>query len=107
MVTKFYLLLLLIGLQVVHIWASLTMFFAILTNSKRAWRVAVSYDQLGNVLIGGHEDETISSRAQRALVKGKRWGCLLCWFLDQLQDKHCERSLQIELDTVKSRYQNE
>ncbi len=107
MVNKLLLLLLLLALQVVHIWASITMLFAIFTSSKRAWRIAVSYDQLGNVLIGGHEDETISSRAQRARLQGKRWGCVLCRVLNHIWPRHCEKSLEIEVALTKSRYQNE
>lgn len=37
----------------------------IVTRSPRAWRLAVSFDQLGNVVAGGDEDETISARCWR------------------------------------------
>ena len=40
-------------------------------------RVAVAIDQLLNALFGGDEDETISSRAEKARRKGRRWGCVL------------------------------
>jgi hypothetical protein len=106
MVNKILLLLLLLALQVVHVWASITMLFAIITDSKRAWRIAVSYDQLGNVLIGGHEDETISSRAQRARLLGKRWGCVLCKLLNHIWPNHCEKSLEVEKALTNSRYKN-
>ena len=34
-------------------------------TGRKAWRVAVSFDQLGNTAIGGDEDETFSSRCWR------------------------------------------
>lgn len=67
---------------------------AILGNSSRAWRLAVSYDQLANTVLGGSEDETISSRAGKAARKGKRWGCVLCKVLDWFQPNHCELSIE-------------
>ena len=57
-------------------------------------RVAVAIDQLFNALFGGDEDETISSRAAKARMKGKRWGCLLCRFLDWLAPNHCANSIE-------------
>ena len=57
-------------------------------------RVAVALDQLGNALLGGDEDETISSRAAKARLKGKRWGCVLCRFLDWLDPNHCTNSIE-------------
>ena len=56
--------------------------------------VAVAIDQLFNALLNGDEDETISSRAAKARMKGKRWGCALCWFLDWLDTNHCANSLE-------------
>lgn len=70
------------------------MLCAVLGNSVRAWRLAVSFDQLANTAFGGHEDETISSRAGKAARKGKRWGCLLCRFLDWFEPNHCELSIE-------------
>ena len=80
--------------QVVHAVASISMLLAILSGSDRAWRLAVSYDQLANTAFGGDEDETISSRAAKARMKGKRWGCALCRFLDWLDTNHCANSLE-------------
>ena len=57
-------------------------------------RVAVAIDQLFNALLGGDEDETISSRAEKARRKGKRWGCVLCRFLDWLDPNHCTNSIE-------------
>ena len=57
-------------------------------------RVAVAIDQLLNALLNGDEDETISSRAAKARLKGKRWGCALCRFLDWLDPNHCTNSIE-------------
>ena len=58
------------------------------------YRVAVAIDQLFNTLLNGDEDETISSRAAKARLKGKRWGCILCRFLDWLDPNHCTNSIE-------------
>lgn len=81
--------------QLAHVVASAWMLFAALVspNGRRAWTLAVAYDQLANAF-GGHEDETISSRAGRARRQGKRWACLLCRLLDALDPGHCERSIE-------------
>jgi len=70
------------------------MLLAILSGSKRAWTLAVSYDQLANAAFGGHEDETISSRAGKAQRDGRRWGCVLCRLLDRLDAGHCDKSIE-------------
>ena len=74
--------------------ASLWMLMAIITGSRRAWTLAVSYDQLANAAFGGHEDETISSRAGKAARRGKRWACVLCRLLDRLDPGHCEKAIE-------------
>lgn len=61
-----------------------------------ALNVLISIDQLGNALLRGDPDETISSRAAKAEVRGKRWGCLLCKFLDKLDPDHCKKSLELD-----------
>ena len=70
------------------------MFGAALGGSDRAHRLAVSFDQLANTAFGGHEDETISSRAAKASRKGRRWGCVLCKLLDWFDPDHCERNIE-------------
>lgn len=66
--------------------------WAVFTSPKRAIKIAFGFDQLGNVALNGSEDETISSRAGRARENGKRWGCVLCKFLDWLDPDHCNKS---------------
>lgn len=70
------------------------MFCAVLANSARGHRLAVSFDQLANTTFGGHEDETISSRAGKARLKGKRWGCVLCKWLDWFDPDHCASNIE-------------
>lgn len=56
----------------------------------------ISLDQLGNTILGGLPDETISSRAAKAKLQGKRWGCVLCKLLDKLDKNHCEKSIEMD-----------
>lgn len=61
-----------------------------------ALRVLVALDQLGNAILNGDEDETISSRAAKAARLAKPWGISLCWFLDLLDPGHCERVIECD-----------
>lgn len=58
------------------------------------WRIAKGLDQFANVILMGAEDETISSRAHKARLKGKAWGCILCALLDKLDRDHCAKSVE-------------
>lgn len=78
--------------QFAHIVASLWMLVAIISNSPRAWRIAIAYDRVGNAATGGKDTETISSRANRGRAEGQRNWCLLCRLLDRLDPDHCHRS---------------
>lgn len=68
-------------------------------------RVLLAIDQLGNAILGGSEDETISSRVGRAAREGKRWGQWAQTLIDRLFELagdppgHCARS--IEWDEVR------
>lgn len=63
-------------------------------------RVLLAIDQLGNAILGGSEDETISSRVGRAARGGKTWGLFARAFIDRLfilcgdPPNHCERSIE-------------
>lgn len=72
------------------------MFCAVLANSARGHRLAVSFDQLANTAFGGDEDETISSRAGKARLKGRRWGCVLCRVLDWFDPDHCANNIELD-----------
>ena len=77
--------------------ANLIALFAVICGSDRAWPVTVANDQaLNAALVGrpGSEDETISSRAGKAAIKGRRWGCILCRILDWFDPGHCARNIE-------------
>jgi len=51
---------------IVALWALIALpLSAIFGTGRRAWRLAVAYDQLGNTCAGGDEDESFSSRCWR------------------------------------------
>lgn len=50
----------------------------------------IMVDETGNTITGGDPGETISSRAYKAMQNGKRWGCVLCKFLNWIQKDHCK-----------------
>ena len=52
------------------------------------------FDCLCNSLAGGDPRETISSRAGKAMLARRRWGCLLCSFLNLFQQDHCLKSIE-------------
>ena len=80
--------------QIAAVIASLWMLAAALTGSRRAWTIAVAHDQLANAAFGGHEDETLSSRAGKAAREGKRWACIFCRLLHRLDPNHCEKAIE-------------
>ena len=66
--------------------------WAVMTAPSRALKIAIGFDQLANVALNGSEDETISSRADRAKSENKKWGCILCKILDKIDANHCGKS---------------
>ncbi len=75
-------------------------------------RILVSLDQLLNTLLGGYEDETLSSRIFRAYSRNSRLGIVLMnivdtmFFFDTLETAsgrvagHCEKSYMYELQRM-------
>lgn len=63
-------------------------------NKDRAWEILQGYDRAANAVFNGNSHEYISTRAQRAKMKNKWWGCYLCRFLDYLDKDHCAKSLE-------------
>jgi hypothetical protein len=57
-------------------------------------RLFVAVDQLANVLLGGHEDETISSRIGKDARRGRKMACVLCRIFDWLDPHHCEKAIE-------------
>lgn len=61
---------------------------------KYFWNVLISIDQLGNTIIGGDPDETISSRSAKGVQEGV-WGwTVLCKILHILDKGHCDKSIE-------------
>lgn len=58
-------------------------------------RVSIALDQLVQAgANSGMPGMTISARAGKAKRRGKRWGCVMCRFLDLFERGHCEAALQ-------------
>jgi hypothetical protein len=70
------------------------MLWAIFTNRDSAWKLAMAYDLLGNVVTNGRLGETISARAGRAQREGRPWACVLCRLLDYIERDHCAKAFQ-------------
>jgi len=64
------------------------------------WNVLIGFDQTVNALFGGNPDETISSRAAKAAIAGKRRGIIAEAWIDLLfavvagQRNHCASSIE-------------
>jgi hypothetical protein len=56
--------------------------------------ILLAIDRVGNALIGGYPDETISSHAGKLLGK-KAWANRLCRFLSLFDKRHCEDSINM------------
>jgi hypothetical protein len=57
-------------------------------------RLFVAADQLLNVIFGGDEDETISSRIAKDKRRGRKFACVLCKILDWIDPHHCEKAIE-------------
>ena len=66
--------------------------YCAILSPQRAKGIAIAIDRAANGAFNGSHNETISSRANRARVHGRRWGCVLCKFLDWFKKGHCEDS---------------
>jgi len=58
-----------------------------------ARNVLLALDQLLNALLMGDPDETLSRRAGRAREDRLGWGCRLCAWLDSIDARHCQKTL--------------
>lgn len=90
-VKRYPLILIWLVLWLVAPLALLRMVWAIITNPERAWMIALSFDDLGNVATNGQLGQSISSRA--AHDRPQKWACLLCKLLDKLDPGHCDRAM--------------
>jgi len=62
----------------------------------KGMRIAVEIDEAVNVAANGRSDETVSLRAAKAQVAGRRWGCVLCRLMDVVAPGHCADQLKGE-----------
>ena len=63
------------------------------------WRVLIGLDQLGNALLGGRPDHTISGRVGYASKIGKWWGRPAEIFIDTLfwfDPDHCQKAIEYD-----------
>jgi hypothetical protein len=57
--------------------------------------VGHALDKFLNAATGGAHYETVSERAARAELKGKKWGCYLCrWLHYTVESRHCQKTLE-------------
>lgn len=57
-------------------------------------QLLIDVDDEVSALLGGSARQTLSMRSALAARAGKRWGCLLCWYLSRfVQPDHCKRTL--------------
>lgn len=62
-----------------------------IVQSPRAGTAARAYDQLGNAVLGGDPQRTVTERAGKAMKEGRRWACVLCKLLDRIDPDHCTK----------------
>lgn len=90
---RVWLLLIFVIAQLASILAPFRFLYALSINDiSRAYELLKAYDRLGNAVLNGDSNETISSRANRARKENTKWGCLLCRLLDKIQTNHCQNS---------------
>ena len=69
---------------------------------KWAFNFWLSVDQFGNTITFGDPDETISSRMGKWITEDDvgegrvMWGNALCYFLDMVDEDHCQNSIDPE-----------
>lgn len=61
-------------------------------------KVLIGFDQFCNTLMNGYPDETLSARAWRDSVKGKRLACNIINKIFFWQENHCYRAYVSELE---------
>lgn len=97
---------LLVVCLIVAVVAALWMAVAVTTSAPRGWRLAISFDQLGNAMAGGDEDEVFSSRCWRYRDHlPYRWlQPAIDWVFARFGDQdHCRRSFNAELTRLLNR----
>jgi hypothetical protein len=93
MLKKLVLLLCVLLMPRLGLLVALRLLWATLTAPTRAWLIVIALDDLMNVVCNGWLGQTISYRAAVADIEGKRWGCVLCRWLDAAEQGHCTKAL--------------
>lgn len=94
--TRIWLVLILLIAQLAAIFAPFKTLWSIaIGDYTRVLEVLKGYDRLGNAVTNGSSEETISSRANRARSEGRKWGCVLCKILDDIEANHCANAAGI------------
>jgi hypothetical protein len=67
---------------------------------KYVFNLLIAIDQLGNTLIGGYPDETISSRAGKGALRGSVFWTFAAAFIDILflpfERDHCRKAIEYD-----------
>lgn len=82
------------------VYIALRYFVFTFANPEKAMHIALMIDEASNVSANGRVDETISARAAKAQIAGRKWGCILCKILDAIQKDHCVNALKDDVTTV-------
>jgi len=63
---------------------------------KYIWNILIAIDQLGNALLNGHPDETISSRlGKKRIMNKEKWHHrLISKALNRLDKRHVEKAIE-------------
>lgn len=56
--------------------------------------IGISLSQLLNVVLGGDEDERLSSRAGKDARRGRKIACIFCRILHWIDYDHCEKAIE-------------
>lgn len=75
------------------VWLTILAVFGSGKTHKRFMRIAVGLDCAVSATFGGDGYTTISKRAALARQNGRKWGCVLCKWLDKVDKGHCDREL--------------
>ena len=71
-------------------------------DHHRYWvRLIIGVDLFVNVIFNGRPGETISSRSARAALEGKRWGIILCKFLNLFERNHSALATEGDLERAR------
>jgi len=81
------------------VYIAILYFLFTFLNPEKALNIALMIDEASNVSANGRVDETISARAAKAQIAGKKWGCVLCKILDAIQKDHCTNALKHDITT--------